>query len=334
MAIVLSPRGGHVVRCAWTTLMCVALLTTVSDRAGAAEENPGSYVCIRDGSLRKGPYPTPAEALRSLGVASVEIKLLDDFSTRALDSNASVDLSNDTSVQAFRRRADELGVNIAALMTARDLSLNDVDANVAWFVRAVHIAELLGAGAIRVDSTMAKEDSLKFEERVALFVTTLGTALQKTAGSTVALGVENHQRFGNNVAFLLSVIQQVNSNRLGCTLDVGNFYWRGFPLSEVYGNLRLLAPYAKHSHFKNIRYPEKKREVTREIGWKYETYNCPLDEGDIDMNKVAAILTTAGYRGAFCIEDESLDKCATPAEYASVLQRDVACLQTAIAKTR
>ena len=35
-------------------------------------------------------------------------------------------------------------------------------------------------------------------------------------------------------------------------MDTGNFYWRGYPLSEVYGILEVLAPFAKHTHLKGI----------------------------------------------------------------------------------
>ena len=107
-------------------------------------------------------------------------------------------------------------------------------------------------------------------------------------------------------------------------MDTGNFYWRGYPLSEVYGILRILAPYTKHTHLKNIKYPEDQREITREAGWEYGTYVSPLDEGDIDHAKVLELLAEAGYDEDICIEDESLGHCKTPEERIAVLERDVA----------
>jgi len=104
------------------------------------------------------------------------------------------------------------------------------------------------------------------------------------------MGIENHGFQGNNLAFQLSVYKQVGSKRLGSTLDTGNFYWRGYPLSEVYGILEIMAPYAKHTHLKNIKYPEELREKTREAGWEYEKYVAPLDEGDIDHALVLRFL--------------------------------------------
>ena len=128
--------------------------------------------------------------------------------------------------------------------------------------------------------------------------------------------------------------QQVGSDRLGSTLDTGNFYWRGYPLSEVYGILRVLAPYSKHTHVKNINYPEDKREMVREAGWEYTTYFSPLDEGDIDIAKVVKMLVDAGYTGDICIEDESIGKCKSPEERVAVLERDVAHIRKIIEDAR
>jgi len=106
-------------------------------------------------------------------------------------------------------------------------------------------------------------------------------------------------------------------------MDTGNFYWRGYPLSEVYGILTLLAPYARHTHLKNIHYPDPERESMREAGWGYERYVSPLDEGDIDHAKVLRMLHDAGYRGDICIEDESLGHFTPGEERFGILRRDV-----------
>ena len=103
---------------------------------------------------------------------------------------------------------------------------------------------------IRIDSAMSKERELDFEARVRLFAEGLGGAIERTAGLSVAMGIENHGFQGNNLAFQLNVYKTVGSDRLGATMDTGNFYWRGYPLSEVYGILNILAPYAKHTHLK------------------------------------------------------------------------------------
>ncbi|HNR29741.1 MAG TPA: TIM barrel protein [Candidatus Hydrogenedentes bacterium] len=281
------------------------------------------YVSIRDCLLAE-TFPTLAEGLRELDVESVEIELTRDFKVAAFDAKGRVRLATDEDAEAYGRQLRALGVHPCSFLTARDFSVGEPGDNVAWVARAMELAAILGMTNIRIDSAMSRERELDFETRVNLFAAGLGGALARTGGLTVALAIENHGFQGNNLAFLLNVFHRVGSNRIGATLDTGNFYWRGYPLSEVYGILRLLAPYAKHTHLKNIRYPEEVRETVREAGWEYGKYVCPLDEGDIDHERVVGMLRDAGYEGDLCIEDESLGKCATPEERAAVLHRDVA----------
>ena len=314
-------------------LASAAVMTAIAV-LGAAAPAPaadgGMYVSMRDAYLGTDYFPTISEGLKQLGINAVEMTLTRDFTVAALDSDARVELKTDEDARAYRKKADELGVKVCALLTACDFSAGEMADNSAWIARAIELADLLGAPAVRIDSAMKKEKELPFETRVNLFVEGLKGALDRTANSKVALGIENHGFQGNNLAFLLNVFMLVGSDRLGSTMDSGNFYWRGYPLGEVYGILRVLAPHAKHTHMKNIRYPEDQREVTREAGWKYAEYACPLDEGDIDMAKVVGMLKAAGYQGDVCIEDESVAKLKKREERAAICKRNVECLKKAI----
>ena len=113
----------------------------------------------------------------------------------------------------------------------------------------------------------------------------------------------------------------IGSPRLGLTMDMGNFYWAGHPLEKVYEILEHLAPVTKHTHVKNIAYPEDVRNKQRQLGWEYGKYVCPIPDGDIDIVKVAGFLEKAGYAGGLAIEDESLGKFPQE-ERANVLKRD------------
>lgn len=314
-------------------IVTVAVILAAGAAAMAADKAPaGMYVSERDVFLGTNNFPTPIEGLRALGVDALEVNLGRDFGMRALDSTNKLILATDDDAKAFRQTADKLGIRICGVLTACDFSAGSMESNMAFIARSIEIAGLLGAPAVRIDSAMSKEKKLNFDERVKLFAEGLGGALKKTEGSKVTLGIENHGFQGNNLAFLLNVFQQVGSDRLGSTLDTGNFYWRGYPLSEVYGILRVLAPYAKHTHVKNINYPVEQREVTREAGWEYGKYNCPLDEGDIDIGKVVGILARAGYKGDICIEDESVGRNKTEAERVAVMKRDVAHVRKMLEK--
>lgn len=316
-------------RSAWIVLISAAVM------AGAAPAaDSGMFVSVRDCMVGGNTFASPIEGLKHLGVDAIELNLARDFSVQPLDGKEKIVLKTDEDAKAFRQNTGKLGIRICAVLTACDFSAGNMESNTAWIARAIEIADLLGASSVRIDSAMAKERELDFEARVKLFAEGLSGALQRTANSKVTLGIENHGFQGNNLAFLLNVFQLVGSDRLGSTLDTGNFYWRGYPLSEVYGILRVLAPYAKHTHVKNINYPEDQREVMREAGWKYDTYFCPLDVGDISIAKVVDILAKAGYKGDICVEDESLAKCKTPAERIAVLERDAACIKKAIAEVK
>jgi sugar phosphate isomerase/epimerase len=311
-------------------VVCIAMTgaaLAADEKAPSAKFPSGIFISIRDHYIGETIFPTPIEGLRKLGIDAVELNLGRDFGVRDLENNNQVFLKTDDDAKAYRQHVEKLGAHVWALMTACDFSAGDPEANVEFIARAIQIADLLGASAVRIDSAMSKEKELDFDARVKLFADGLGGALKKTADSKVVLGIENHGFQGNNLAFLLNVFLQVKSDRLGSTLDIGNFYWRGYPLSEVYGILRILAPYAKHTHVKNINYPVEQREVMREAGWEYTKYFCPLEEGDIDIAKVVGMLIQVGYKGDLCVEDESVSKCKTADERAAVTERDIAHLQ-------
>jgi len=281
------------------------------------------YCSVRDCMVMLDEFSSPAEGMRRLGVDAMEIALSNDLRVCAMDSKEDITLASDKDARAYKKRLDGLGIRGTAFLTVCDFSGGDFGSNVQWVARAIELADILGMPAVRIDSAMRRERELDFGARVELFAKGLGAALERTAGSKVALGIENHGHQGNNLAFQLNVYKAVGSTRLGSTMDTGNFYWRGYPLSEVYGILNILAPYTKHTHLKNIKYPPEKREVMREAGWEYDKYVSPIEEGDIDHAKVLRLLADAGYEGDICLEDESLGHFKPGPERVGVVERDV-----------
>jgi sugar phosphate isomerase/epimerase len=145
-------------------------------------------------------------------------------------------------------------------------------------------------------------------------------------GTPVRFGIENHSQTANDPVFLEKLFDGVGSPKLGLTLDTANFYWWGHPLKDLYGLYEKFASRVVHTHCKNIRYPDDKKNVRRPMGWEYDKYNCPLYEGDIDFKKVVAILRRAGYRGDLCVEDESLGR-FPDAERASIIRKEISTLK-------
>jgi sugar phosphate isomerase/epimerase len=283
------------------------------------------YVSIRDGIVLHAKYDSLLEGLRRLGVQAVELQYGRDRGVRSLTGDGaqpSVVLDSPDAVERYRDHLAQHGVRGSAFMLATDFNSADFDGQVEWTVSAVRAAHALGMAAIRIDAIMTGERELPLEERVERCVKAVTTILERTADTPVALGIENHGYRGNDPAFLDSVFARIGSDRFGMTLDTGNFYWAGHPLERVYQILEHLAPRCKHTHCKNIKYPPELRNQQRELGWKYGEYAAPLDEGDIDHRRVAAILRKAGYDGDLCIEDESLGR-YSEADQREVLRRDV-----------
>jgi len=280
------------------------------------------YPSIRDCMVAIDQFTSPVEGMRHLGLDAMEVALGQDFGVYSMDSKEKVTLATDEDAKAYKKHLDGLGITACCFLTARDFSAGSMEESIRWVTRALELADAMDMPVVRIDSAMSRERELDFGERVRLFAEGLGGALERTSGSRVAMGIENHGYQGNNLAFQLNVYKAAGSDRLGATMDTGNFYWRGYPLSEVYGILNILAPYTKHTHLKNIKYPEDQREIMREGGWEYEKYVAPLEEGDIDHARVLRLLAGAGYAEDICIEDESLGHYKGD-EKVTVLERDV-----------
>ena len=120
-------------------------------------------------------------------------------------------------------------------------------------------------------------------------------------------GIENHGFQGNDPEFLTGLLLDVDSPRLGLTLDSATSTGEGWPLSRVYEIFEQFAPVVKHTHIKNIAYPPEIRETQREIGYEYGKYVSPIHQGDIDHTRYFAALRS-GYDRDLCLEDESLGK--------------------------
>ena len=266
------------------------------------------YVSVREAILKSAGYASTSEGLSDLELDNVEVEFLRDYSVYATDSWKRINFDKKSAVETIKSAYFDKGIKICAFLLHNNFNCDDQDGEVNWVIDVINTAESLKIPAIRIDAVTAGQNEEPFETRIARFVKCMKQAISATAGSSVALGIENHGAQGNDPDFLHSVIDSVASERLGVNMDTGNFYWNGFPLERVYEILESVAPKTKHTHVKNINYPEDKRSVQRETGWEYSTYVSPIYEGDIDHKRVIEILKNAAYQGPLTIEDESLHK--------------------------
>ena len=271
-------------------------------------------VSIRDHLLLAAGYGSLVEGLRDLELDALELAADRDGKVLSLDSpdRSKIDLYEDQAATALGLQAAAHGVTITAFLLATDFNAPDRAREIDLVVAMTRLAAQLGIPALRIDAIMHGERDLPLTARQSLFADALREVIARTDSLPVDFGVENHGIQGNDPAFLEGMLDRVGSERVGMTLDTGNFYWAGYPLESVYGILERLAPRAKHTHVKNIAYPAEVRETRRDAGWEYGRYVCPIPEGDIDHRRVIGLLRAAGYDRDLCIEDESLDKFDEP----------------------
>ncbi len=266
------------------------------------------YVAVREAHLIDA-FGSAAAGAKALGVSHVEVNVSREKTAICVtDGAARVPLITDADIASYRQSLETAGLNVSAMLMFNDFGTENWDAEMQWLIWAVGIGEKLGGAVLRVDPIMSTEGQWPFEQRVERAVKSLRHIIDSTPNSGVSIAMENHGTQGNQPEFLDAVIAGVGSPRLGMNIDTANFYWYGWPLSKVHEIIRHFAPFTKHTHVKNINFPEDKREVQREIGWGYGDYCCPLRQGNIDLQSVVDQLRKAGYEGDLCIEDESLGK--------------------------
>jgi sugar phosphate isomerase/epimerase len=273
-------------------------------RGAAGDEKPALAVAIRDTHLRETGEKDCWSAMKSIGAEGVEADVGEDYSFAALYGPAKYSIADEASTSKLAADLKAAGLRITALCLHNRFDERP-EKEFEWCVRAARAAKALGAKAVRIDVWPRK---LKVEEFRKFAVDLLKKILAETEDTAIPFGIENHGGTTNDPEFLKALFEGVGSKRLGLTLDTGNFYWFGHPLAKLYELYEALAPRVVHTHCKSIKYPETEREKRRAMGWEYEKYNCPIDEGDIDFRRVVKILRAAGYSNDLCIEDESLGK--------------------------
>ncbi|MBM3214362.1 sugar phosphate isomerase/epimerase [Candidatus Poribacteria bacterium] len=285
------------------------------------------YASIRDGTALSAGFASIREAAEACEIHAFELDLTPDMRAPSAVSPDQFTLDSDQALTRYKCHLAENGLRPAGFLLASDFSSSERDRVVDWVIQAARAANAVGMAAIRVDSAMRREREMATPERIDLFVECLSQAVEATSDLTVGFGIENHGAGGNNREFLDGVFAGVGSDRVGMTMDMGNFYWSGMPLSEVYQTLEHFASRTKHTHVKNINYPASEREKRRPIGWEYGKYACPIEEGDIDLRRVIGFLRAAGYTGDLSLEDESIGR-FPPEERKAVLIRDAQYLRS------
>jgi sugar phosphate isomerase/epimerase len=305
-----------------TAAVSTALLDMENSLMAAAK--PRWPVGCRDAHLKVAGERDCWSAMKTLGAECAEVEVRLDLTCPGLfHPERSYTLATADGVAALKEDLAASGCTIAAFMMANrfDERLDDELACTRSVVRA---SRQLGVNAIRIDVVPRKIDAEHF---LPFAIQACKRMCEIAEGTPVRYGLENHGKITNDPVFLEKLFAGVGSEKLGLTLDTANFYWWGHPLDELYAIYDRLAPRVVHTHCKSIKYPDDQRNARREMGWEYGKYCCPIHEGDIDFTRVLATLRRANYRGALCVENESLGR-FPESERAEIVRKEIAWLKT------
>ncbi|NHV99211.1 MAG: sugar phosphate isomerase/epimerase [Thaumarchaeota archaeon] len=295
------------------------------------------YVAVRDFTVIWVGYEDLVKGLKDLGLDRYEM-----YVNKTLTQNTYEDMDHVIKLGFNLRDADErrqfldfskkTGLKPCTILLENDFSNENLEEELDYIRKATQLADEIGVEIIRINSHMQIREEKPVEEYAKHFVEIMKRLLKETEGSRVAYAVENHGYVSNDERFLDYAFKEIDDERVGITLDTGNFYWYGYPLSKVHELIEKYAKLVKHTHLKNLKYPEAKREKQRRPGEDYPQVGVPLYEGDVDLKRVVQVLRKAGYAGDLTIEDESLGKYVGE-ERKAVLKKDVEFVRKIISET-
>ncbi len=294
---------------------------TTSRTTSGGGKPPAWPISCRDAHLREIGQPDSWTAMKAIGADGVEVLVKLDLSCEYLmDGETKHSLADANSIRALGQRFKGANKRIVAFCLSNQFD-GRPDEEVACTVKVAEAAAELGVPAVRLDF-VPRQLKDNEDEFLKLSVSLARRIIEQTKGSGIRFGVENHGGTTNKIEFLRKFFAEVGSERFGLTLDTGNFYWFGYPLSQLYDIYAEFAPVTFHTHCKSIAYPESEREKRRQTGWEYGKYCSPVYEGDIDFARVASLLRQAGYCGSLCIENESLGRVSVE-QRVGILAREV-----------
>ncbi len=294
-------------------------------RLGSAAAPAALLAGVRDVMLPKAEMTDCWKAAQSVGAESLELTIQDDLSLAALfHPEKKYSLATPEDVQVLAADVKAAGLRVGGFCMANRFEERP-DFELQWCAKVAQGAAALGCKAVRIDIRASKRPTPELVEVV--LVPLLKKLMAQTEATGVSFGIENHGRVTNDPDVLQALFDGVGSPRLGLTLDTGNFYWFGHPLSKLYQLYERFAPRVVHTHCKSIQYPEELREQQRTMGLEYAKRCCPIDQGDIDFRRVVSILKQAGYANDLCIENESLKRFPEE-ERGPIVAREIAHLKS------
>jgi sugar phosphate isomerase/epimerase len=240
------------------------------------------------------------EKAKEFGLSAIE------FTDGGWTDNLSLDTA-----KRVREKAEELGIEIAALCVGADFLTGDTAAMLEQLRRCVDFAAALGAKAMRHDVAQQPR-SRKYQIGYSDVLPTLASACREITKYAEQLGVrtmtENHGYFSQDANRVESLINTVGHPNFGALIDVGNFMCVD---EDPVVSVGIMAPYAFHVHAKDFHfkpgmfdYPGGGWFITRSGNY---LRGAIIGHGDAKVAQSIGILKRAGYDGYVSIEFEGIE---------------------------
>jgi len=214
-------------------------------------------------------------------------------------------------LRELRQRAEGQGLQFAAITPyATDLNSHDLRVSVAHvdlLLRAIEIAQALGAGCVRTYPGRESGGPGRAERFRRLVDAVRGPAeIAMKAG--VRLGFENHfNTLGDSAKATVEAVRAVKHPAIGIVYDQANLTILG---AEGYQEaIPLQAPYLLHVHVKDLSFKDQPPEATSGVVESLPPEANPticrvVGEGILPWAKIIAELKRTGYDGWLSIEYE------------------------------
>ena len=158
--------------------------------------------------------------------------------------------------------------------------------------RLIPKTRLIGTDVMRITGSAFDWRHENHRDHIARLIPMYKEATKIAEDNGVKLAAENHIDFTADE--MLEMIEAVNSPNFGINFDTGNFLRL---LDDPIAGMEKLAPYVFSTHLKDL----KMHPTARPTDW-YFFCGVPVGMGLVDNDKLAQLLSAAGYKGFLAVE--------------------------------
>jgi len=214
-----------------------------------------------------------------------------------------------TLAHALRDAAEQAGLPVCSVVVSAELLRGGEAArrqSVKSVLSQLEAAHAMGARRFRHDATLGPESGdlsdRAFDDALPVLADACRTIARRAAELGVLSSIENHGRFVQHADRVRRLVEAVDDDAFGVTLDIGNSL---FARQDHVLAARTLAPFAITVHVKDFIVGP-----ANETG-SWETYPggprvlaCALGEGDVKIAECLQPLLAGGFDGPMVVEFE------------------------------